>query len=88
MPLNVSLTLNHYGWAIVKSSVNSVFFLGGGGHIRTLVAMAIYSSHRLIIEKVEINSFCCLIGDIRKKISYVNCVVLPVSYDFCPNRLI
>ena len=26
MPLNVSLTLNHYGGAIVRSSVNSVFW--------------------------------------------------------------
>ena len=32
--------------------------------IRTLVAMVTYSSHRLIMGKVEIDSFCCLIGDI------------------------
>ena len=34
------------------------------GWIRTLVAMTTYSSHRLIMGKVEIDSFCCLIGDI------------------------
>ena len=32
--------------------------------IRTLVAMATYSSHRLIMGKLEIDSFCCLTGDI------------------------
>ena len=33
--------------------------------IRTLVAMATYSSHRLyIMGKVDIDSFCCLTGDI------------------------
>ena len=31
--------------------------------------MATYSSHRLIMGKVEIDSFCCLTGDIEKKIS-------------------
>ena len=35
------------------------------GRIRTLVAMATYSFHRLIMEKVEIGNFYCLIGDIR-----------------------
>ena len=34
------------------------------GRIRTLVAMATYNSHRLIMGKVEIDSFCCLTGDI------------------------
>ena len=34
------------------------------GWIRTLVAMAIHSSHRLIMGKLEIDSFCCLTGDI------------------------
>ena len=34
------------------------------GRIRTLVAMATYSSHRLIMGKVEIDSFCCLTGDV------------------------
>ena len=32
------------------------------GPIRTLVAIVAYSSHRLIIGKVEIDSFCCLIS--------------------------
>ena len=31
--------------------------------IGTLVAMATYSSHRLIMGKVEIDNFFCLIGD-------------------------
>ena len=34
------------------------------GQIRTLVAMATNSSHRLIMGKLEIDSFCCLTGDI------------------------
>ena len=34
------------------------------GQIRTLVAMATYSSHRLIMGKEEIDNFFCLIGDI------------------------
>ena len=32
--------------------------------IETLVAMATYSSHRLIMGKEEINNFFCLIDDI------------------------
>ena len=34
------------------------------GRIRTLVAMATYNSHRLIMGKREIDSFCCLTRDI------------------------
>ena len=34
------------------------------GRIRTLVAMATYSFHRLIMGKVEICNFFCLNGDI------------------------
>ena len=34
------------------------------GRIRTLVATATYISNRLIMGKAEIDSFCCLIGDI------------------------
>ena len=34
------------------------------GRIRTLVAMATYSSHRLIMGKEEIDNVFCLIGDI------------------------
>ena len=33
------------------------------GRIRTLVAMATYSSHRLIMGKVEIDNFCQVIKD-------------------------
>ena len=32
--------------------------------LRTLVAMATYSSHRLMMGKEEIDNFFCLIGDI------------------------
>ena len=35
------------------------------GRIRTLVAMATYSFHRLIMGKVEIGNFYCLIWDNR-----------------------
>ena len=41
--------------------INCVFY---SGRIRTLVAMATYSSHRLIMGKEEIDNFSCLIGDI------------------------
>ena len=41
--------------------INCVFY---SGWIRTLVAMATYSSHRLIMGKEEIDNFFCLIGDI------------------------
>ena len=34
------------------------------GRIRTLVAMATYCFHRLIMGKVEIDNFCQVIGDI------------------------
>ena len=39
-----------------------VFFYSG--RMRTLVALATYSFHRLIMEKVEIVNFCRVIGDI------------------------
>ena len=41
--------------------INYVFY---SGRIRTLVAMATYSYHRLIMGKEEIDNFFCLIGDI------------------------
>ena len=41
--------------------INCFFY---SGRIRTLVAMATYSSHRLIMGKEEIDNFFCLIGDI------------------------
>ena len=44
------------------ASTKVVFFYSGW--IRTLVAMATYSSHRLIMGKEEIDNFFCLIGDI------------------------
>ena len=41
--------------------ISCVFY---SGRIRTLVAMATYNSHRLMMGKVEIDSFCRLTGDI------------------------
>ena len=47
---------------ILPSTKVYVFY---SGQIRTLVAMATYSFHRLIMGKVEIGNFFCLIGDNR-----------------------
>ena len=44
-------------------STKVMFFYSG--RIRTLVAMATYSFHILIMGKVEIGNFYCLIGDNR-----------------------
>ena len=44
------------------ASTKVVFFYSG--RIRTLVAMATYSSHRHIMGKEEIDNFFCLTGDI------------------------
>ena len=64
--------------------INCLFY---SGRIRTLVAMATDSSHRLIMGKEEIDNFFCLIGDILNFFyRNVYCLVLYVSYDFCPNR--
>ena len=41
-----------------------ISFVFYSGRLRTLVAMATYSSHRLIIGKVEIDNFCQVIWDI------------------------
>ena len=41
--------------------ISCVFY---SGQVRTLVAMATYSFHRLIMGKVEIDNFCQVIGDI------------------------
>ena len=51
-----------------------------------MVAMASYSSHRLIMAKEEIDHFFFLIVDICNFFHRnVNSVVLYVSYDFCLN---
>ena len=80
------------------SHIASIAGWGGGkkscvfcsNRIRTLVAIATYSSHRLIMGKEEIDNFFCLIGDILIFFFYRNVywVVLYVSYDFCPNQWI
>ena len=41
--------------------ISCVFY---SGRIRTMVAMATYSSHSLIMGKVEIDNICQVIGDI------------------------
>ena len=53
-----------------------------------MVAMATYSSHRLIMGKEEIDHFFFLIVDICCLFFYRNVysVVIYVSYDFCLNR--
>ena len=43
---------------------------GYSGLIRTSVAIATYSSHRLIMGKVESDSSCCLIGDFFHRYVY------------------
>ena len=54
---------------------------------RTLVAMAIYSSHRLMMGKEEIDNFSVSLGIFGNFVyRTVNLVVLYVSYHFCPNR--
>ena len=45
----------------VGGTKSCVFY---SNRIRTLVAKATYSSHRLIMGKEEIDNFFCLIGDI------------------------
>ena len=45
----------------ISHYISCVFY---SSRIRTLVAMATYSSHRLIMGKVEIDNFCQVIGDI------------------------
>ena len=58
-PIVLILHIHHLQ---VGGKNNCVFCLD---RIRTLVAMATYASHRLIMEKkVKIASFCCLVGDI------------------------
>ena len=53
----------------------------------SVVAMATYSSHRLIMGKEEIDNFFFLIVDICIFFyRNVYSVVLYVSYDFCLNR--
>ena len=56
-------------WLYLGNSQVSVYRTIGptlvySGRIRTLVAMATYSSHRLIMGKVEIDNICQVIGDI------------------------
>ena len=59
--------------------INYVFNFGW---IRTLVAMATYILHRLIMGNVEIDNFSVSKGIFGILFG----VVLYVSFDFCPNR--
>ena len=56
------------------------------GRKRTVVAMATYSSHRLIMGKEEIDHFFFLIVDICNFYRNGYSVFLYFSYDFCLNR--
>ena len=47
--------------SIGRGTKSCVFY---SNRIRTLVAMATYNSHNLIMGKEEIDNFFCLIGDI------------------------
>ena len=60
--------------------------LHSSGRIRTLVAMATYIFHRLIMGKVEIENIFCLNGDIWK-IFLQKCLLCSAlcSDDFCQN---
>ena len=50
------------------------------GRIRTLVAMATYSFHRLVMGKVEIGNSYCLIGDNRILfLQKCSCIVFHIS---------
>ena len=51
-----------YIWHLQVGGKNNCVFRSG--RIRALVAIATYSSHRLIMGKEEIDIFFCLIGDI------------------------
>ena len=55
---------SYFTYSIYRGTKSCVFY---SNRIRTLVAMATYSSHRLIMGKEEIDIFFCLIGDIWKK---------------------
>ena len=50
------------------------------GLIRSLVTMATYSSHRLIMGKEEIDNFFCLIGDILNFFSQKGLLSSPLSF--------
>ena len=64
-----------------------VFFYSG--RIKTLVAMAIYSFHRLIMGKLKLTITAESMGIFEISIyRNVYLEVLHVSFDFCPNRLI
>ena len=60
-----ALLTSRYQVSVNRTNGPLVFFLLRSDKIiRTLVAMATYSSHRLIMGKVEIAIFFCLNGDI------------------------
>ena len=58
--MSVSFHISHTA-SIGRGTNNCVFC---SGRIRTVVAMATYSSLRLIMGKEEIDNFFCLYGDI------------------------
>ena len=55
--------------------------------IRTLFAMATYSSHRLIMGKEEIDNFFCLIGDILK-FFLQKCLLSPLRFICLLSKLV
>ena len=67
-------TFSNFFWSLEADyfHISHIASIGGGkewlcfcsNRIRTLVAMATYSFHWLIMGKVEIGNFCCLTADI------------------------
>ena len=94
--LNDPTVLNDPGWTVCNRDEaetwhtclgqylykNCVFY---SSRIRTLVAIATLSSHRLIMGKEEIDNFFCLIGDIWN-FFLQKCLLSSQQRFFCPNR--
>ena len=76
-PSSVNIFKRHLLWSREANSshISHIASIGRGNEnlcfysnrIRTLVAMATYSSQRLKMGKEEIDNFFCLIGEIWKK---------------------
>ena len=78
--MKLILCIHFYG---ISLYINCDFY---SGWLRTLVAMATNSSHRLLMGKVEIDSFCRLIGDITL-VAMTTSIFIKVKIDnfFCLN---
>ena len=80
--------LQNFTHSIYRPGERKVVFFCSN-QLRTLFVMATYSSHWLIMGKVETGFYCCLTADIWQKFyRNVPWVVLYETYEFCPNRWI